>query len=126
MALKHDLEQLKTLASLFSDYLHDERYIRNGVGNESGIDQDVGSLYQSLKRDIVILKILVGVCLVVLAIVLASFVAFVAYFWKFIYPSSNSKYDTNENDTDKKESNNTKGEKKQKIMELPTIYDNRV
>lgn len=104
-----------------SDYLHDERYIRL-QGTSSG-GNDLGSLYQSLQRDVVILKILVGVCLVVISLILAAFSAFLVYFWRRIYnPSPKDKSTT----TPRSDKDDAGRKDKKKGANLPVIYDNKV
>jgi hypothetical protein len=92
------------------DYIHDELYVRQGES------QDIAgsSSYQSLLKDVLVLKILVAICLVVIALLLGAFAAFLVYFWRWRYTYDTSVSSIKVEDKDKPN------------KDLPVIYNNKV
>jgi len=78
------------------------------------LTSELSLLYKSLERDVLVLKVLVGISLTVIAIIIATFVAFLVYFYKFVNPSPS------------KLGSADKPSPEKKPLELPTIYNNKV
>jgi len=98
-----------------ADHIHDERYLR--LQNSTLMElqrSELEAKYKDLEKNVFILKILVAVCIAVIAVVVACLTAFLVYFWKLMHPP--------QDDNLKKKA----AASSIKPAELPTVYNNRV